>query len=153
MHIDGDHSYDGAAQDIADSLLEAKAHGVIIIDDYCHPNYLGVAAAAWEVAKSQKLFPFVATPQKFYCALNYADARAWQTTFLTKSPWRTLGQPGIHPDSENGVDNTTVYNNQIMIIPTSERRTSGLRVLAKRYLRGSLINLARIILRGDPRTG
>jgi hypothetical protein len=138
VHIDGDHSHNGAALDIADSLRVTKAHGLVVIDDYCHPDFPGVAAAAWEAVRSERLFPFAATPSKLYCALNRSDARAWQTTFLTKSPWKTLGRPGIHPDSESGIDSTTVYGNPIMIIPPPD--PSGLRVFAKRYLPSWLID-------------
>lgn len=135
VHIDGDHSYDAVALDIADSLGQAKAHAVVIVDDYCCPDYPGVAAAAWEAVNQKRLFPFAATGQKLYCTLSPSYASTWQSSFLTKSPWRSLGRQGIHPDSENGVDNTTVYSNPIMIIPSPEIQTSRLKSLAKRLLR------------------
>ena len=145
VHIDGDHSQTGVVLDIADSLHVAKANAVIVIDDYCHHDYPGVAAATWDAVRSRNLFPFASTPGKLYCSPNQAEAKAWQAKLLAKSPWRTAGRPGIHPDSESGIDNTTVHGNRIMIIPYPKRQDRGLRAIAKNYLLAPLINLARTL--------
>jgi len=38
--VDGDHSYDGAAEDICDVLPHIKIGGAIVFDDVCHPKHL-----------------------------------------------------------------------------------------------------------------
>lgn len=38
--VDGDHSYEGAAEDIRDVLPRLKIGGAIVFDDICHPKHL-----------------------------------------------------------------------------------------------------------------
>lgn len=38
--VDGDHSYDGAGEDLCDVLPRLKIGGAIVFDDICHPKHL-----------------------------------------------------------------------------------------------------------------
>jgi predicted O-methyltransferase YrrM len=41
--VDGDHSIEGAAQDLADVLPRLKVGGALVLDDVCHPAHAGLA--------------------------------------------------------------------------------------------------------------
>jgi predicted O-methyltransferase YrrM len=41
--VDGDHSVEGAAQDLADVLPRLKVGGGLVLDDVCHPAHAGLA--------------------------------------------------------------------------------------------------------------
>lgn len=38
--VDGDHSYDGAVEDLCDVLPRIKIGGAVVFDDLCHPKHL-----------------------------------------------------------------------------------------------------------------
>lgn len=38
--VDGDHSYDGAVEDLCDVLPHLKVGGALVLDDLCHPKHL-----------------------------------------------------------------------------------------------------------------
>jgi predicted O-methyltransferase YrrM len=38
--VDGDHSYDGAVEDLCDVLPHIKVGGAIVFDDICHPKHM-----------------------------------------------------------------------------------------------------------------
>ena len=49
--IDGDHSYDGALQDLQDMRKLARAGGVVVMDDlWCAAGWCGAPTKAWTTA-------------------------------------------------------------------------------------------------------
>jgi hypothetical protein len=76
-HIDGCHSYQCVAKDIALAVTHAGQRGVIAMDDYRGVQTPGVAAAVWQAVGNGLLFPFAATYTKIYACSSAADQKYW----------------------------------------------------------------------------
>jgi hypothetical protein len=76
-HIDGCHSYQCVAKDIALAVTHAGQRGVIAMDDYRGVQTPGVAAAVWQAVGNGLLFPFAATYTKIYACTSAADQKYW----------------------------------------------------------------------------
>jgi methyltransferase family protein len=76
-HIDGCHSYQCVAKDIALAVTHAGQRGVIAMDDYRGVRTPGVAAAVWQAVGNGLLFPFAATYTKIYACTSAADQKYW----------------------------------------------------------------------------
>jgi hypothetical protein len=68
VHVDGGHSYGDVVADLATVAYAAADDAILVMDDYCHPGYPGVAAATWVAVSRHELYPFVASPGKLYAA-------------------------------------------------------------------------------------
>jgi hypothetical protein len=66
IHIDGSHLYDSVRHEalLARDLLVPG--GIVAFDDYSNPEFLGVAAAAWETIFKTKMVPLCVTDAKLY---------------------------------------------------------------------------------------
>jgi hypothetical protein len=67
IHIDGAHDYFHAREDIvyAASALDALM-GIVAVDDFVLPGFVGVVAAVWETILERRLKPYLMTPNKIY---------------------------------------------------------------------------------------
>lgn len=73
-HIDGSHTHDVVARDIALVATLMTDDGVVVIDDYRSAHTPGVAAAAWGAVAGGALVPVALTEQKMYAAFTAAAA-------------------------------------------------------------------------------
>ena len=73
-HIDGSHTYDVVARDIALVASLMTDDGVVVIDDYRSAHTPGVAAAAWGAVAGGSLVPVALTEQKMYAAYTAVAA-------------------------------------------------------------------------------
>lgn len=73
--VDGDHSDEGALEDLQDVLPHLELGGVLVFDDVCHPSHPGLTAI-WE--KALKEAPF-STSSAIYRNLGYGVACAVRT--------------------------------------------------------------------------
>jgi hypothetical protein len=61
IHIDGSHAYDSVRSDIWMAVEHAVQDAVVVVDDYRSPHTPGVAAAVWEAAAANAIYPFCIT--------------------------------------------------------------------------------------------
>lgn len=73
--VDGDHSDEGALEDLTDVLPHLEVGGVLVFDDMSHPAHPGLPAT-WEKALQQTPFP---TSSAVYRNLGYGVACAVRT--------------------------------------------------------------------------
>lgn len=75
IHIDGGHAYPVVYEDI--NLCVPHATDVIVLDDYRSSHTPGVSAALWEAVADGKLFPFLLSEVKAYCAVTPERCDEW----------------------------------------------------------------------------
>lgn len=66
VHIDGEHSENAVLADIKKGLDLLRGDGIIIVDDYLHPYFPGVASALYTAINKFDLAPFLNTGSKCY---------------------------------------------------------------------------------------
>lgn len=77
VHIDGCHSYQCVAKDVALAAQHAAEGAVIACDDYRTVQVPGVAAAVWQAVGDGLLYPFAATGMKLYGCASKSDQAYW----------------------------------------------------------------------------
>lgn len=74
VHIDGRHTQDAAARDLEEADRVLADDGVIVVDDYRHPAFPGVAFAMYRFLEPRGFRLFLTTENKAYLArLSSAD--------------------------------------------------------------------------------
>ena len=88
IHVDGDHSFDGAALDLSHVDSWLRPGGVVIVDDFYNHYYPGVAAATYAFIEKANYVMFMLTKNKVYlCRISDHDTWVSRTqTFLDESP-------------------------------------------------------------------
>jgi len=72
IHVDGDHTFDGAARDLAHVDGWLKTSGVVIVDDFFNPYYPGIASATYKFLESRGFAMFALSRNKAYASrLDY----------------------------------------------------------------------------------
>lgn len=66
IHIDGSHLYEQVRLDIATARSILIEEGIVTFDDWCSPEFPGVAAAIWEEVFGGGLVPLLCTNSKLY---------------------------------------------------------------------------------------
>ncbi|MBI5055294.1 MAG: class I SAM-dependent methyltransferase [Nitrospirae bacterium] len=54
--VDGDHSYEGAIEDICDVLPHLKVGGAVVFDDICHPKHLYLREVWRDLVEKEQRF-------------------------------------------------------------------------------------------------
>ena len=72
IHIDGLHTEEAVLSDINFSLPLLRDNGILIVDDYLHPYFPGIASALYKSIETHNLSPFLHTGSKSYlCRKKY----------------------------------------------------------------------------------
>jgi len=92
IHIDGLHTQEAVLHDLEYSLPMLSDDGILIIDDYLHPYFPGVAAALYDSIPKFKLAPFLNTGAKSYLCRSHHYLKYFHLTekiFSAQSeiPW------------------------------------------------------------------
>lgn len=70
VHVDGDHSYEMAKNDIQSATSLLIPDGILVVDDFRSAHTPGVAAAAWGAVARQEIVPFCLSDLKMYAGLR-----------------------------------------------------------------------------------
>lgn len=74
IHVDGDHSFDGAALDLSHVESWLCTGGVVVVDDFYNHYYPGVAAATHSFIANSQFVMFLLTKNKVYlCRVRDQD--------------------------------------------------------------------------------
>lgn len=82
VHIDGEHSESAAWSDLTLALDHLAPGGLIIVDDYRHPHFPGIASALFRFIERNDVRVFLVTPNKAYLA-RAIDAPTYHDELLT----------------------------------------------------------------------
>lgn len=85
IHVDGEHSEAKVWSDLTFARDHLGPGGIIIVDDYRHPDFPGIASALFRFLETNDLRIFLVTPYKAYLA-STSDASAYHAALLTNAP-------------------------------------------------------------------
>lgn len=85
IHVDGEHSEAAVWSDLSFARNHLAPGGVIVVDDYRHPDFPGIASALFRFLETNNLRIFLVTPNKAYLA-SPSDASSYHESLLTNAP-------------------------------------------------------------------
>jgi hypothetical protein len=62
LHIDGNHTFDGCAQDLICWVPKVRVGGLIVVHDYFSPNWPGVTQSVDAYVNAHGIYPWYVTP-------------------------------------------------------------------------------------------
>jgi hypothetical protein len=74
IHVDGEHTEDAVTTDLKEASNVLTDDGVIIVDDYIHPYFPGIASAIYDFISKTQFVAFASSGNKIYlCKAKFYD--------------------------------------------------------------------------------
>lgn len=116
VHVDGEHSEESALKDLTEASSHLSAGGIIIVDDWLQPAFLGVNSAVHRFLSARAFRIVLTTEWKAYLASESASG-SWRHFFGTaladngRIPYRVNPQQGLG----DYIERQTVLDAEVII--------------------------------------
>ena len=132
IHIDGEHSQKAIERDLKVAANVLSDSGVIIVDDYRHQHFPGIAAGVFKFLNLNDFASFCLTPNKMYICrtVSYSDyfqqilnyCKITEANFETEFKGTPYGNPFAQENSIHGFQQILIFGDKHSNFSSENRR-------------------------------